>query len=51
MYSGALVESYDFDLFLNAIKKFKEKNFRFIIRGKGLLLEELKRKKNDIRSE
>ena len=48
MYSGALVESYDFDLFLNAIKKFKEKNFRFIIRGKGLLLEELKRKKNEL---
>ena len=48
MYSGALVESYDFDLFLNAIKKLKEKNFRFIIRGKGLLLEELKRKKKEL---
>ena len=48
MYSGALVESYDFDLFLNLIKKFQEKDFQFIIRGKGLLLEDLKLKKTEL---
>lgn len=48
MYSGALVESYDFEVLLNTAKKFIDKNFRFVIRGKGLLLEELKRKKYEL---
>ena len=39
MYSGAIVDSYDFDLILNAAKNLKEKKIRFIIRGKGELKE------------
>ena len=46
MYSGALVESYDFKIMLEAAKKLADKDFQFIIRGKGLLLEELKNQKN-----
>ena len=33
MYSGSLVESYDFDIILNAAQKLEE--IKFIIRGKG----------------
>jgi len=48
MYSGALVESYDFEIVFEIAKKLKNKNFQFILRGKGLLLEELKKKKNEL---
>ena len=48
MYSGALVESYNFKILLEAAKKLKHKNFQFVIRGKGLLLEELKMKKHEL---
>jgi hypothetical protein len=48
MYSGALVEAYDFKIILDAAKQLKHKNFQFVIRGKGLLLEELKKKKHEL---
>jgi colanic acid biosynthesis glycosyl transferase WcaI len=48
MYSGALVESYDFEILLQAAEKLKDKNFQFIIRGKGLLLEKLEKKKHEL---
>ncbi len=51
MYSGALVESYDFEILFQAAKKLENKNFQFIVRGKGLLLEELKKKKNELNLE
>lgn len=41
MYSGALVESYDFDIIINAAKKLKNKKIKFVIRGKGRLLSYL----------
>ena len=51
MYSGALVESYDFDLILEAAKLLKNENIKFIIRGKGVLQEYLKIKKNQFNLE
>jgi len=48
MYSGAIVESYDFEILLQTAKKLKNKNYQFIIRGKGLLLEDLIKKKNKL---
>lgn len=48
MYSGALVESYDFEILLQAAQKLKDKNFQFIIRGKGLLLQKLEKKKHEL---
>ncbi len=48
MYSGALVESYDFEILLQAAEKLKDKNFQFIIRGKGLLLQKLEKKKHEL---
>ena len=48
MYSGALVESYDFEIVFEAAQKLRDKNFQFIIRGKGLLLEKLEKKKNEL---
>ena len=48
MYSGSLVESYDFDLVFEAAKKLQNKKIKFIIRGKGTLLAELIHKKNQM---
>ena len=45
MYFGSLIESYDFDLIINAAKKLKERNIQFIIRGKGKLLPYIKNQK------
>lgn len=44
MYSGALVDSYDFELIINAASKLREQNIKFIIRGKGPLQKILKRR-------
>ena len=49
MYSGALVESYDFDLILNAAEKLQNENIEFIIRGKGPLLDYIRKKKLDLK--
>ena len=48
MYSGALVESYDFDIIINASQRLKGEKIKFIIRGKGLLLKKLKEKKEKL---
>jgi len=45
MYFGSLVESYDFDIIINAAKKLKGKKIQFIIRGRGKLLEYIKNQK------
>jgi glycosyltransferase involved in cell wall biosynthesis len=45
MYSGAIVESYNFDLILEAAKKLKDKKIVFIIRGKGWLLKSIRESK------
>lgn len=45
MYSGSLVESYDFDMMINAAEKLKEKKIKFIVRGKGLLYQYIKEQK------
>ncbi len=46
MYSGALVESYDLDLILDAAKLLKNEKIKFVIRGKGVLQDHLKTRKN-----
>ena len=46
MYSGSIVESYDFDLIFNAAKKLENTKIKFIIRGKGTLLSDIIKKKN-----
>ena len=46
MYSGALVESYDFDIIFEAAKILKNENIKFIIRGKGILQDYLVTRKN-----
>ncbi len=48
MYSGALVESYDFDIVINAAQQLKNKNIKFVIRGKGILLPYIKEKKEKL---
>jgi len=48
MYSGSLVESYDFDLIFDAAKKLQNEKIKFIIRGKGVLLSKLIDKKNQM---
>jgi len=45
MYFGSLVESYDFDIIIDAAKKLKGKNIQFIIRGRGKLLQNIKNQK------
>ncbi len=45
MYSGSLVESYDFDMILNAAKKLRDENIIFIIRGSGILYSYLQNQK------
>lgn len=45
MYSGSLVESYDFDIILNAAKRLKDEKIKFIIRGRGRLLSYLQDQK------
>ena len=45
MYSGSLVNSYDFDIILDAARKLKNKNIEFVIRGKGKLLSYLQEQK------
>ena len=47
MYSGSLVESYDFDIIINAAKKLKNENIKFIIRGKGKLLPYIQKLKKE----
>jgi len=46
MYSGAIVESYDFDVIINAAKLLKNEKIKFIIRGKGNILKYIKNEKN-----
>ena len=45
MYFGSLIETYDFDLLINAAKQLKGKNIQFIIRGRGKLLSYIKDQK------
>jgi len=45
MYFGSLVESYDFDIIIDAAKKLKGENIQFIIRGRGKLLQNIKNQK------
>ena len=45
MYSGSFVESYDFDLIINAAKRLQDENIKFILRGKGTLLSYLQNEK------
>ncbi|KER07007.1 D-inositol 3-phosphate glycosyltransferase 2 protein [Marine Group I thaumarchaeote SCGC AAA799-E16] len=49
MYSGALVESYDFELIFKVAEKMKNEKIKFVIRGKGTLTEFLKIKKNKLK--
>ena len=51
MYSGSLVDAYDFDIILNAAKKLQGKKIKFIIRGKGPLLSQLINKKKQMNLE
>ena len=51
MYSGALVESYDFDIIFEAAKILKNENIKFIIRGKGILQDYLVTRKNQFNLE
>ena len=44
-YVGSLVESYDFDLIINAAKKLKDKKIKFLIKGRGKLLQHIKQQK------
>lgn len=48
MYSGAIVESYDFDIIINAAQKLKDQNIKFLIRGKGILLPQIQEQKKKI---
>ena len=43
MYSGSLVESYDFDIIVHAAKKLENEKIKFIIRGKGNLLQHIEK--------
>jgi hypothetical protein len=45
LYSGSLVESYDFDIIVGAAKRLKNKSIKFIIRGKGKLLSHIQEQK------
>jgi glycosyltransferase involved in cell wall biosynthesis len=47
MYSGSFVESYDFDLIINAAKKLQDENIKFVLRGKGTLLSYLQNEKKN----
>lgn len=49
MYSGALVESYDFNLFFNLAKLCSDNKIKFVIRGKGNLVNEIKQKKEHLK--
>jgi glycosyltransferase involved in cell wall biosynthesis len=49
MYSGALVESYDFELIIQAADKLQNENIKFVIRGKGPLLEYIKKRKKELK--
>jgi glycosyltransferase involved in cell wall biosynthesis len=51
MYSGALVESYDFNIIINAAEKLKDEKIEFIIRGKGILLDLIKQRKKELNLE
>jgi len=46
MYSGSLVESYDFDIIINSARRLKGKKIKFVIRGKGRLLQYIQEQKN-----
>ena len=46
MYSGSLVESYDFDIIIKAAQKLKE--VKFVVRGKGFLYSYLKEQKEKL---
>ena len=43
MYSGSLVESYDFNIIIHAAKKLQNEKIKFIIRGKGKLLSDIEK--------
>lgn len=49
MYSGALVESYDFELIIQTAIKMKNEKIKFIIRGKGPLLNFLKKRIKELK--
>lgn len=49
MYVGSLVESYDFDLIINAARKLKGKNIKFVIKGRGKLLPYVEKQKERYR--
>lgn len=51
MYSGAIVESYDFDMIINAVKNLQNRNIRFVIRGKGWLMHKLNKEKDEFNLE
>ena len=51
LYSGSLVEFYNFDIILNAAKRLKSKNIKFIIRGKGKLLSYIQEQKEEFQLE
>lgn len=51
MYSGALVESYDFDLIITAAKELKNEKIKFVIRGKGNQYNHLQRKIKELKLE
>ena len=48
MYSGSLVESYDFDIIIHAAKKLENEKIKFIIRGRGNLLPHIKKLIKDL---
>lgn len=45
LYSGSLVESYDFNIIINAAEKLKREDIKFVIRGKGILLSHIQEQK------
>jgi len=49
MYSGALVESYNFELIINAAKELRNENIKFIIRGIGPLQKTLKKRIEELK--
>lgn len=51
MYSGSLIESYDFDIIINVAKKLKNKKIKFVIRGKGRLFSYLLEQKEKFQIE
>ena len=48
MYSGSLVESYDFDIIIHTAKKLENEKVKFIIRGRGKLLPHIEKLIKDL---